>query len=79
LKIDIAFEKWPLAFKTYALRRQAGDIGLGDILERDIGKIGGATFKVFWKSITGTDCGCDARKQWINERYPLPEIVLTEK
>lgn len=45
--------------------------GLGDVVERAIGPIGGDAFKTWYKKITGKDCGCGQRKQWLNERYPL--------
>ena len=72
LEKPIPFDEWPIALKYYSLRRKNGDTGIGDILERSFGKIGGNLFKKFWKSVTGKECGCGKRKEWLNERYPLP-------
>lgn len=72
----LPFDQWPLAFQKLASLAQPGDIGLGDIVERQIRALGGDYFKKLWKRATGKDCGCDQRKQYLNDRYPLPASSL---
>jgi hypothetical protein len=69
----ILFEQWPTAFQLLAKLAKPQDTGLGDIIERVVGPIGGVKFKLWHKHITGRDCGCGTRKQTLNERYPLSQ------
>lgn len=48
-----------------------GDKGLGDIVERNIGKIGGDIFKKWFQKLFGRSCGCQERKEEWNLQYPL--------
>jgi hypothetical protein len=66
----IPFEQWPLAFKVLAKLATPEDQGIGDVIERMVGPIGGSAFKAWHKLATGHDCGCGARKQILNARYP---------
>jgi hypothetical protein len=66
----IPYERWPLAFKALAKLATAEDQGIGDVIERMVGPIGGSAFKAWHKLATGHDCGCGARKQILNARYP---------
>jgi hypothetical protein len=69
---EIPHEEWPLAIRLFiSASRKPSDTGLGDIVERIIGPIGGEEFKRWYKTIFGKDCGCGQRKQWLNGRYPL--------
>jgi len=68
----IPYEEWPLALRLFAsAASKPSDTGLGDIVERIVGPIGGEEFKKWYKTIFGKDCGCGQRKQWLNGRYPL--------
>jgi hypothetical protein len=66
----IPFERWPFAFKVLAKLATPEDQGIGDVIDRMVGPIGGSAFKVWHKLATGHDCGCGARKQILNARYP---------
>lgn len=70
----IAYDEWPILFRLLAGRRKETDAGLGDVVERLIGPIGGDAFKTWFKLATGRDCGCGARKEFLNQRYPLKTI-----
>lgn len=68
---SVPFDSWPEAFKYYARRRaRPGDRGLGDVLERSFGKFG-RLFKRFYKRVTGHECNCQERREWLNARYPF--------
>jgi hypothetical protein len=66
----VPFDRWPVSFRYYAKRAQRGDVGLGDVFERDFGTFG-RLFKRFYKLATGHDCGCQERREWLNARFPL--------
>jgi hypothetical protein len=69
----IPFQQWPLAFRLLAKAAKTEDKGLGDIIDRVVGPVGGVKFKLWFKRIIGHDCGCGARKQRLNAVYPLPK------
>ncbi len=48
-----------------------GDKGLGDIIARVIGPIGGDAVKEWWPTIFGTSCKCSIRQSEWNDRFPL--------
>jgi hypothetical protein len=58
---------WP------ALRALArpGDRGMGDVVERTVGPLGGTAFKGWYQKLTGRSCGCGARREELNRWYPL--------
>lgn len=53
------------------LMAKEGDHGIGDIIQRVIGPIGGDAFKKWYKRIFGKDCGCSERQEEWNLSYPL--------
>lgn len=65
-------KKWPVALAPLKLLAQEGDCGAGDIIARVIGPIGGNAFKKWYKTIFGKGCGCGARQETLNARWPLP-------
>jgi hypothetical protein len=67
----IPFGQWPIPFRFLATKAKPEETGLGDVIERLVGPIGGNTFKIWYKRITGKNCGCGQRKQKLNELYPL--------
>jgi hypothetical protein len=73
----ILHEQWPLAFQLLAKAAKPQDKGLGDIIERVVGPIGGLKFKLWFKRITGRDCGCGARMEKLNALYPLCPLPTT--
>src|SRR5437868_4728727 len=64
-------EQWPLALLPLKLLAKEGDRGVGDIIARTVGPIGGDAFKTWYKRIFGKDCGCGARQDVLNARWPL--------
>ncbi len=62
---------WPLLLRPMKLLAQPSDTGLGDIVERTIGPVGGDAYKLWYKATFGKPCGCTKRKDNLNERYPL--------
>jgi hypothetical protein len=62
---------WPLFLKALKLMAVDGDRGLGDIVERTIGKETSDAVKAWYKNSFGHDCGCSSRKDWLNRKYPL--------
>ncbi len=62
---------WPLALIPIKLLANETDRGLGDIVARVIGPIGGDAFKKWYKAIFGTPCGCKERQEDWNATYPL--------
>lgn len=62
---------WPLLLRPMKLLAKEGDTGLGDIVERTIGPVGGDAYKIWYKTAFGKTCGCTERKDALNERYPL--------
>lgn len=53
------------------LMAKDGDKGLGDIIARIIGPVGGDAFKRWYKRLFGRDCGCSERQEDFNLTYPL--------
>jgi hypothetical protein len=64
-------EPWPVALLPLKLLAKAGDRGAGDVIARVIGPIGGDSFKNWYKKIFGKGCGCGARQEALNTRWPL--------
>ena len=64
-------DQWPLWAKTLALAAKSEDKGLGDVIARTIGPIGGDVYKKWFEKITGKPCGCGERQEMLNAKYPL--------
>ncbi len=64
----VPFAQWPPGAKLVALRKQAGDKGIGSTIEREIGRTG-VLFKAACKA-AGFECGCDARRDKLDAKYP---------
>lgn len=62
---------WPLVLLPLKLLAEPNDKGLGDIIARTIGPIGGDEFKAWYKATFGKDCSCDNRQEALNIRWPL--------
>jgi len=63
--------KWPVILQPMRLLAQPQDKGLGDIIARTIGPLGGEAFKDWYKRLFGRDCNCNARQEAWNAMYPL--------
>ena len=62
---------WPLYLQPFKLLAVEGDQGLGDIIARTVGPVGGDAFKDWYKRTMGQDCGCRDRQIYLNTTYPL--------
>ena len=65
----VPHDKWPKWALAIELLKVYGDVGVGDTIERLAGTPGLA-FKAAFKAVTGRDCGCDGRKESMNDLYP---------
>lgn len=63
---------WPMWAKALKFTVAAPqDKGIGDTVARVIGPENSEAFKVWYKKITGKDCGCNGRQKLWNQLYPL--------
>ncbi len=69
--VIITAGSWPSVLLPMKLLAKPEDKGLGDIIERTIGPMGGDAFKKWYKIIFGRECGCNARREDWNVRWPL--------
>ena len=70
--LAIPADQWPLSIKAMALLAKAEDRGIGDVIARIVGPIGGDIFKSWHLKTFGKSCGCLERQESFNQRYPLP-------
>ena len=64
-------DKWPAWVNKVALLSKPGDKGIGDVIARTVGPIGGDAYKAWFQKVTGRPCGCSERQKTLNEIYPL--------
>ena len=50
---------------------QPGDKGIGDVVARLVGPIGGDAYKVWFEKLTGKKCGCAERQESLNLNFPF--------
>ncbi len=62
---------WPLLLQPLKLLAKDGDKGLGDIVARLVGPIGGDAYKAWYQKVFGRPCGCSERQETLNEDFPL--------
>lgn len=65
-------KEWPLFLRPLKLLAKPEDKGLGDIIARKIGPIGGEKYKRWYEKTFGKSCNCEIRQETWNKRYPLP-------
>ena len=63
--------EWPFILRPLKLLAIPSDKGLGDIVERVIGPIGGDAYKAWYEKAFGKPCKCTKRQDGLNERFPL--------
>lgn len=68
---EVPRPEWPLWAKELTTFAQPGDRGVGDIIARTIGPIGGDLFKSWFQKIFNKPCGCTERQESLNLQYPL--------
>ena len=73
----IPFDRWPMHYQKLLELAHPEDTGIGDIVDRQLARLGGHEFKKWFKLITGRDCGCDARKQKLNALYPINRPLMS--
>lgn len=61
--------EWPLIVRLLALRKREGEAGLGDTVHRLAEALGGVWMTRMLHRI-GVECGCQARREALNARYP---------
>lgn len=72
-KIELILpEAWPMWAQPMKLLAKDGDKGLGDIVARVVGTIGGEAYKAWYLKTFGKSCGCTERQESLNQKYPLP-------
>jgi hypothetical protein len=71
VETPIPSKDWPIWLRPSKLLAIEGDKGLGDIVERVIGPVGGDAYKIWYLKTFGKTCGCTHRQDGLNERYPL--------
>jgi hypothetical protein len=64
-------QPWPVFLTPLKLLAKPEDKGLGDIVAREIGPIGGKAFKKWYKVFFKKGCGCGARQESWNAKWPL--------
>ena len=69
--VPLEKSKWPAWMKALGLLARPGERGIGDIVARTVGPLGGDAFKRWYKNISGKDCDCPKRQAAWNRRYPL--------
>ena len=62
---------WPLLLQPMKQFAKPGDKGLGDIIERIVGPVGGDAYKMWYKKVFGKPCKCNKHQDNLNEQFPL--------
>jgi hypothetical protein len=48
------------------------DTGIGDVIARIVGPVGGEAYKTWYQATFKKRCGCAERQADLNALYPLP-------
>lgn len=62
---------WPFFLQPLKLLAKPEDKGLGDIVERVIGPVGGDVYKAWYEKTFDKPCSCNKHQDRLNEVYPL--------
>lgn len=68
---EVPRNDWPLWAKAMALLAKPEDVGIGDVIARTIGPVGGDKFKAWYAATFNRSCGCAERQESFNIQYPL--------
>lgn len=68
---EVPRDSWPIWAKGMALLAKKEDKGLGDVIARVIGPVGGTEFKAWFEFTFHRSCGCTERQESLNAQYPL--------
>lgn len=63
---------WPLLARAVAKLAKPEDKGIGDVVARMAGAVGGETMSEWYTRLTGKECGCASRQNALNAMYPFP-------
>lgn len=66
----VAEVAWPLWAKGLRAVKREGEAGVGDTIERLVGKWNSQVFKTWYLKTFGKQCGCSRRKEHLNKSYP---------
>lgn len=61
--------QWPPVVRVVARLAKAGEVGIGDTVQRLLAGVGGEVFKTMAETI-GVECGCGERQAAMNAKYP---------
>jgi len=64
---------WPIWATAIAFFKGSSDAGVGDTVERIIGKPNSAAFKAWHTKTFGKSCGCSERKSLWNAKFPYKQ------
>jgi hypothetical protein len=67
---------WPVWAQPFKLAAKPEDKGLGDIITRMVGPVGGNAYKAWHLKAFGRPCGCAERQESLNLKYPLTSSHL---
>lgn len=71
--VAIPEAKWPIWAAALSFFKSEKDIGVGDTVERIIGKTNSAAFKSWHLKTFGKSCGCTERKALWNAKFPYKQ------
>lgn len=63
---------WPRWALYVAKKKQPGEVGVGDTLERMFRSVGGKQFKIVTAKL-GVNCRCTDRQAYFNRRFSYPQ------
>jgi hypothetical protein len=66
----LAPSEWPIWAAALSFFKSEKDRGVGDTVERIIGKNCSKAYKTWYQSTFGKPCGCTDRKAKFNSRFP---------
>jgi hypothetical protein len=64
-------DQWEPWINAVAKMARPEDKGIGDVIARTIGPVGGSLFKSWFFATFGRKCRCNARQSALNAKYPL--------
>lgn len=67
-------DRWPFSARTLARLARPGERGLGTVLTRLLGNVGGEVYKRWFVRIVGRPCGCTDMATKLDVMYPLSGV-----
>ena len=69
---------WPIWATLISKRRQDGETGVGDTIQRLFSYLGADKLAHIFEHYTGKSCGCTNRQILLNQKYPYSECSQDE-